>query len=215
MGSGPMAWIVQSTINLWIVGGCYRRYVDKIDSNTILLLSLIPCHWIGTMGRCHPPIAMCLLHCALLHCLARHCKRKKRGPYKHSRYQKDFFKTISIEEQCRRYRTIPCCALILLALSPWQKLIALRNNQAYITMMGFDCESFDRILEKFGPMFSGHTPFDASGMIVDFVYARGQKRVVQPADCLGLVLVWTCTRGAMNVLQLVFGLTYCNLSVYF
>jgi hypothetical protein len=31
---------------------CYRRYVDKIDSNTILLLSSIPCHWIGMMGRC-------------------------------------------------------------------------------------------------------------------------------------------------------------------
>ena len=52
LGSGPMAWLVQSTITLWIVGGCYHRYVDKIDSNTILLLSLIPCHWIGTMGRC-------------------------------------------------------------------------------------------------------------------------------------------------------------------
>ncbi len=52
MGSSPMAWIVQSTIKLWIVGGFYRRYINKIDSNTILLLSSIPCHWIGTMGRC-------------------------------------------------------------------------------------------------------------------------------------------------------------------
>jgi hypothetical protein len=41
-----------------------------------------------------------------------------------------------------------------------------------------------------------------------------QKRLVQPADCLGLVLVWTRTRGLLNVLQLVFGLTYSNLSVY-
>jgi hypothetical protein len=63
-------------------------------------------------------------------------------------------------------------------------------------------------------MFSGHTLFDASGMIVNFVYIQGQKRVVQPADCLGLVLVWMRTRGALNVLQLVFGLTYFNLSVY-
>jgi hypothetical protein len=69
-------------------------------------------------------------------------------------------------------------------------------------MTGFDCESFDKILEKFSPMFSGHTPFDASGMIVEFEYVRGQKRVVQLADCLGLVLVWTRTRGALNVLQL-------------
>jgi hypothetical protein len=38
--------------------------------------------------------------------------------------------------------------------------------------------------------------------------------VVQPEDCLGLVLVWMCTRGSLHVLQLVFGLTYSNLSVY-
>ena len=81
-------------------------------------------------------------------------------------------------------------------------------------MMGFDAMSFDRILEKFGPMYSGYTPFDSSGMIVEFVYTRGQKREVQPTDCLRLVLMWTCTRSSLNVLQLVFGLTYSNLCVY-
>jgi hypothetical protein len=81
-------------------------------------------------------------------------------------------------------------------------------------MMGFDAISFDRILEKFGPMYSGYTPFDLSGMIVEFVYTSGQKREVQPNNCLGLVLMWTRTRGSLNVLQLVFGLTYSNLCVY-
>ncbi len=56
-------------------------------------------------------------------------------------------------------------------------------------MMGFDCKSFSKILEKFGPMFSRHTPFDKSGMIVEFEYIQGRKREVQPEDCLGLVLV--------------------------
>ena len=51
-------------------------------------------------------------------------------------------------------------------------------------------------------------------MIVEFKYIRGQKREVQLKDCLGLVLVWTRTRGSLNVLQLVFGLTYSNLCVY-
>ena len=37
-------------------------------------------------------------------------------------------------------------------------------------MTGFDCESFHKILEKFGPMFSTHTLFDKSGMIVEFEY---------------------------------------------
>jgi hypothetical protein len=62
-------------------------------------------------------------------------------------------------------------------------------------MMGFDADSFDKLLLKFGPMFSGHTPFDESGKIVKFKYTRGQKREVQPEDCLGLVLLWIQTRG--------------------
>jgi hypothetical protein len=37
-------------------------------------------------------------------------------------------------------------------------------------MMGFDFKSFDKVLKKFAPMFSGHTPFDESGMIVEFEY---------------------------------------------
>jgi hypothetical protein len=81
-------------------------------------------------------------------------------------------------------------------------------------MLGFDCNSFDQVLEKFAPMFFGHTPHDASGMIVEFEYIRGQKREVQHKDCLELMLVWPHTRGLLNVLQLVFGLTYSNLSVY-
>jgi hypothetical protein len=105
-------------------------------------------------------------------------------------------------------------ALIPLVLSLWQKLLALQNNQAFITMMGFDCESFDRILDKSGTMFLSHTPFDISGMIVKLEYVSGYRRNVQPVDCLGLVLVWMQTRGALNVLQLVFGLTYSTLSVY-
>jgi hypothetical protein len=109
---------------------------------------------------------------------------------------------------------IPRCALIPLELSTWQKLQASRNDQAYITMMGFDVDSFEKNLEKFSPIYLMHTPFDASGMIVSLDDVRRQKRKVLPADCLGLVLVWMRTRGLLNVLQLVFGLTYTNLSAY-
>ncbi len=67
-------------------------------------------------------------------------------------------------------------------------------------MMAFDCKTFDRIFEKFVAMFSIHTPFDASGMIVEFEYVRGCKKNVKPVDCLGLVLLWMQTRGVFNVL---------------
>jgi hypothetical protein len=62
-------------------------------------------------------------------------------------------------------------------------------------MTDFDCKMFDKILDKFGPMFSSHTPFDESGFVVPFEYISGRKRKVQPEDCLGLVLVWTQTEG--------------------
>jgi hypothetical protein len=113
---------------------------------------------------------MRLLDCFVLLYLAhRHWKKKKkRVSVKHSRYRKDFINSLSIEDRRRWYRKIPQCPLIPLALFPWQKLLHSRNNQAFITMTGFDCVSFDSLLAKFGPMFDGHTPFDKSGMIVEF-----------------------------------------------
>jgi hypothetical protein len=104
-----------------------------------------------------PSVAMQFLHHLLLLGLVLCHAEKRRGRFKHCCYRKDFLRTLSIEERRRRYQKIPRCALIPLKLSPWQKLLALRNDQAYITMLGFDCKSFDNILKKFALMFSGHT----------------------------------------------------------
>ncbi len=57
-------------------------------------------------------------------------------------------------------------------------MLASQNNKAFITMMGFDSELFDKPLEKFGPIFLSHRPFDESGMIVPFEYVCGQKKKV-------------------------------------
>jgi hypothetical protein len=39
-------------------------------------------------------------------------------------------------------------------------------------MLGFDFNSFDQVLKKFAPMFSEHTPYDESGMLVEFEYTQ-------------------------------------------
>ena len=96
----------------------------------------------------------------------------------------------------------------------WFHLRCLHGNNSCFSkwsgiyqLTGFDCDSFNSLLVKFGPMFDGHTHFDESGMIVEFEYISSKKRVVQLADCCGLALVWTCgTRGPLNVLHLVFRL---------
>jgi hypothetical protein len=75
-------------------------------------------------------IAMHFMQSSLLLCLACRQARKKRGPYKHSCYRKDFFKSLLIDERQRRYQKNPRCALIPLVLSPWWKLLESHNDQA-------------------------------------------------------------------------------------
>jgi hypothetical protein len=77
-----------------------------------------------------------------------------------------------------------------LSLSPWQKLLASLNDQTYITIMGFDFESFDCLLESFCPMFFQYTIFDAPGMITKIESVTGRERRVESDDCLGLVVLW-------------------------
>jgi hypothetical protein len=103
-----------------------------------------------------PIVAMQFSHCLLLLGLAHRLAEKRRGRFRHSCYKKDFFRTLFIEERHQCYQKIPQWFLIPLKLLPWQKLLASRNDQAYITMLGFDCKSFDKVLKKFAPMFSGH-----------------------------------------------------------
>eukprot|EP00957_Ditylum_brightwellii_P071730 5452689-Ditylum_brightwellii.AAC.1 len=43
---------------------------------------------------------------------------------------------------------------------------------------------------------------------------RGQKRAMTSEDCLGLVLLWTRTRGSLWPLSLIFGVTLSVLKRY-
>ncbi len=71
-------------------------------------------------------------------------------------------------------------------------MLALQNDQAYITMMGFDCESFDKVFERFAPMFPGYTPFESSDQLIVW----------------DLVLVRMQTRGSLNVFAACFWTVY-------
>jgi hypothetical protein len=89
-------------------------------------------------------------HSLLLLYLAHQQDKKKMAlkKRKQSRYKKDFFLSLSIEERQQGYRKIPHCALIPLALSPWQKLLKSQNDQAYITM----CVCFWPPVPRWGPV---------------------------------------------------------------
>ena len=134
---------------------------------------------------------------------------------KHSRYRKKFLKSLSEEERRLRSRKIPRASLLTLDMSPWRTLLASNVDQSLITMTGFDGASFASLLQKFAPLFDEYTPFNTSHILLKQDPSKGGRpRKVRPEDCLGLVLVWTRTRGSLTALQLIFGMTCSNLCMY-
>jgi hypothetical protein len=90
------------------------------------------------------------------------------------------------------------------------------DNQAMITLTGFDLPSFHYLANLFAPIYEQYTPYmDGDGYIIRKVsMTRGRPRMMNPADCLGLVLAWSRTRGSLMVLQLLFGMTMSPVSKY-
>jgi DDE superfamily endonuclease len=135
----------------------------------------------------------------------------------HSRYRKDFLKSLDIDQRRLRYRKIPRCCLQNPSESAWRKLYSAQNDQGMITLTGFDCASFAALCVLFAPVFDSYTPFVPSGTSCferEKLKNKGRKRMIRPEDGLGLVLAWTRTRGSLMALQLIFGMTYSNLDDY-
>ena len=134
---------------------------------------------------------------------------------KHSGYRKTFLKCLLEEERRLCSRKIPRVSLLSLDLSPWRTLLDSNVDQSLITMTGFDFASFASLLQKFAPLFNEYTPFASSHIFLKQDPSKGGRpRKVRLEDCLGLVLVWTRTRGSLTALQLVFGMTSSNLCMY-
>jgi len=126
------------------------------------------------------------------------------------------------EGRRRRDRCIPRAALVPPRLSPWQKLYSSGNNQqALITVTGFDHEAFSFLLDRFAPLFLSHTPWTGQRgggtyrrLQRSTVNRKGRKRVILPHSCLGLVLSWYRFRGAEYILQGWFGFNGTHANVW-
>jgi hypothetical protein len=132
-----------------------------------------------------------------------------------SRYLKKFLKSLFKEERRLHSRKIPHALLLRLDMSPWRNLLALEVDQALIPMTDFDGVSVTSFLQKFAPLFNNYTPFNTSHILLKQDPSNGGRpRKVRREDCLGLVLVGTCTRGSLTALQLIFGMMCSNLCMY-
>ena len=81
----------------------------------------------------------------------------------HSRYRKDFLKSLDIIGRRLRQRKIPRSCLQDPSVSTWHKLYEANNDQGMITLTGFDCDSFASLCAIFAPVFDSYTPFVPSG----------------------------------------------------
>jgi DDE superfamily endonuclease len=103
------------------------------------------------------------------------------------------------------------------ANSSFSRLFASGQDDALITLCGFNHASFTTLLALFEPMFHQYSPFhvDEHGKFLKKnLCSRGRPRHMTPTIALGLVLAWTRTRGSNMVLQLIFGLTASVLSIW-
>ncbi len=96
--------------------------------------------------------------------------------------------------------------------SPLQKVLKSRVDHTFITLVGFDVESFFYICQKIAPLFDNHSPFLDEKNILKRTN-RGRKRLIRVEDCVALFLAWTRTRGSMFVLQMIFGMIQSNVPV--
>lgn len=91
------------------------------------------------------------------------------------------------------------------------------QDDALITLCGFDHRAFNHLHSVFITVYNQYTPFhtDNNGRLKKIGNElRGRPRNVTSRVALALVLAWTRSRGSNKVLQIIFGMTASNLSVW-
>ena len=106
--------------------------------------------------------------------------------------------------------------------SAFSRLFNSGQDDALVTMCGFDHASFATLHTKFQIEFNKYTPYTKNGRIRklrsppqgEVAKKRGRPRLLSSIHCLGLALAWTRTQGSYSVLQVIFGLTPGQLSLW-
>jgi hypothetical protein len=130
--------------------------------------------------------------------------------------QLSFRQSLSVYGRRVRSGKIRRGALQTVADSSFCRLFASGQDDALVTLCGFDHASFRCLLALFEPLFNHYTPYSdgKSTFTIKRSQSRGRPRQVTSTVALGLVLAWTRTRGSSMVLQVIFGVTASVLSLW-
>jgi DDE superfamily endonuclease len=127
---------------------------------------------------------------------------------------------LTLEGRRRRERRLPRTSLLPPSASPWMQLFYSGNDQALITITGFDHAAFASLLALFEEWFKEHTPWTGSQdgttfrALDPYRYGGGRQRIIDAKTCLGLVLAWYRFRGPEYILQGWFGFTGSHANVW-
>jgi DDE superfamily endonuclease len=99
--------------------------------------------------------------------------------------------------------------------SAFARLFGSNQDDALVTLCGFDHRSFHALNILFAPLYDSHSPYVYRGrVIVKHDQKKGGRRLLTSSHCLALVLAWTRTRGSLAVLQIIFGVSASSLSLW-
>ena len=79
---------------------------------------------------------------------------------------------------------------------------------------GLDFSVFGELMERFELTYNQYSVVPVDGKYVKRKATSGRRRLMKGEDCLGLVLVWTRTRGSLTLLQVVFGMLRTGIEDY-
>ena len=128
---------------------------------------------------------------------------------------RSFKSLLSLQARRNRLNSFRRKALLSYRASPFIQVYNSGQDDAMITLTGFDYQSFHRLLQPFSVMFEQYTPFTSSGFLRKITpKSGGRPRKIDAKGCLALYLTWTRTRGSTRMLQLVFVSTKSKVGVY-
>ena len=87
-----------------------------------------------------------------------------------------------------RLQHVTCCSLLSVCRSPWWCVYASRNDQAMITLTGFDVNSFNYLLGLCANVFDHNSPFADDGGTLSKRY-----RTVEGQESYLLQIGWACS----------------------
>jgi hypothetical protein len=124
-----------------------------------------------------------------------------------------FLSSLTLEGRRRRDRRIPRASLQDYSHSAFKCLLDSTNDQSLLNACGHDHASFGSLLQLFEPIYDSHFGNESTGFIQPAATTstgarKGRTRYLDAAGCLGLVLMWYRTRGAVSrSLCIMFGLS--------